>query len=519
MAQPPFRRLGGFSLACALLFALGGFAPGLLHAQTLAQTPAKTTQTLVDEARAAAQKDRNREAADLFAQAIRQAPERRAELAREYADQLTYSDRAREAVPLYRELLAANPPTEARLPLLKGLGLSLLWSDEPAQAAEAYRQAITLSPTDIDARRNYAQGLSWSGRQRESAEVLRGILRTNPDDEKARLQLAQSLRWLGRSDSAFETLSGANTGQDDAARLLRELDDQAAPRTRADVQKSTQSDNLDIERTRISHEVTFDKGRGMLGGALEHFSYRQQGGTGSADVDRPSVRGRYRFNDNVELNAEVGQDRIDVAGSPGSHRTVYSSWLTLWPSDIVRIDLSTRKSTLDSLTSLQLGVTTTQNRVSATFTPDERQRYSADLEAGRYSDGNRRALVQVQGEYRWLRSPEVWVGARHQRMDYSQGGNTGYFNPDKFNATQATLRASYKPGGDASAWDLGGIAALGREHADPGGSKPSYDLSLAAGYRITPRTRLEARRQRFSSRTGLSGFARTTSGLSLEHAW
>jgi hypothetical protein len=153
------------------------------------------------------------------------------------------------------------------------------------------------------------------------------------------------------------------------------------------------------------------------------------------------------------------------------------------------------------------------------FTPSERQRYTARLEHAAYSDGNARRWAQIETEYRWRTHPEAWAGLRYTHFDFDFESNNGYFNPLSYRSAQLTLRSLWRPDGNDGRWEVTAYAAFGREHAQPGGSKPANDFSLRAAYRIDAATRLEARAQRFSSRTGAEGFARTIFGLSLERAW
>ncbi len=166
-----------------------------------------------------------------------------------------------------------------------------------------------------------------------------------------------------------------------------------------------------------------------------------------------------------------------------------------------------------------MGLTSRQHGLSMDFTPSERQRYTVRWERSDYSDGNERRWGQVEGEYRLFSKPETWVGVRHTRFEFERLLNNGYFNPLTFEATQATFRTLWRPDGPDGRWDVSVQASLGREHASPGGSKPAYDLSLRAGWKLDSKTRLEARAQRFSSRVTDSGFARTTFGVTLQRGW
>lgn len=485
------------------------------------ETGPEEHQLLVEQARAAAREDRNRESADLFALAIRRDPLSRSGLLLEYADQLTYSSRARQAVPLYLEVLDAEPGVERRDQALRGLGLAQLWSDRPGAARRTYGMLLDRHPDDQDARRNLAQALSWSGRQREAAKVLEALLRDHPDDRRARVQLAQAQAWMGRSEVARATLA---TVPEDAAEstlaLRRDLARSAASRTRLDLQQSTQSDDLDIGVTRLTHEVPIQGGRGLAGLELARLRYDDQNSASAARVTRPTLFGRYRFSDAWELNGQLGNEAIDSSDGTTRDRLVYATWLTWWPNDVVRLDLSANRNTLDNLQSLRLGLTATQFALSMDLTPNERVRFNARVEQARFSDGNRRRAAQVAGEYRLHQRSDTWVGLRHARMTFSQQVDSGYFNPRELDNSQLTLRTGLRSRSVAPTWDVSASAAFGRERADPGGSRPTVDVGVRAGWALDANTRLEARLQRASSRTAdLSGFERTTAGLTLERYW
>lgn len=493
----------------------GAYAqPGAAADPAAAAAAAATT---VEAARAAARADRNREAADLFARAIAQAPARRRELLQEYADQLIYSGRSAQAVPLYREALEAPRSREERLRLLKGLGLALLWTDQPSRARPVLEELLRDDPQDRDASRNLGRALSWSGRQREAVAHVQAVVQAHPDDHEARVILAQALAWMGRPDRARSALAGA-TGAE-ARKLAQALDLAEAPRSVADVQRSSQSDQLEIRSARAGHAISFAQGRGTVGARLDRIRYEREDGGDSAVVTRPLVHGRYRFSDAVELNAEAGQERIRSRGGAAHDPAVYSSWLTWWPNDLWRFDASTGRGTFDNLQSLRLGITARQHGLSADFTPSERQRYTLRLARATYSDGNARRDVQVEAEYRWRTHPDAWLGVRHARFDFDRQLDHGYFNPLAFEVTQVTARVVWRPDGPDGRWDVVGAVAAGREHARPDGSKPASDGSVRVGWRLDARTRVEARAQRFSSLTTSAGFARTTFGVNLERAW
>lgn len=528
-APPAAFRVSAFTLTLAL--SLGAAPWAHAHAQAQAGASAEAGEPagsadaafLLSRAREAARQDRNQVSADLFARAIAQAPQRRAELLPEYADQLTYSSRAGQAVPLYREALQSAPAGEPRQRLLRGLGLALLWSDQPGPARDVYETLLRERPGDADAQRNLARALSWSGRQRDAQVVLQDLLQRHPQDREARVQLAESLYWMGRTDRAIEVLQHPSLQQEASALRLREsLSQGLKPRTQVEGLRSTQSDELDIDTLRFSHEMALADGRGAAGLRVARIDFEREDGTDAVRLTRPAVYGRWRFSDAAEINAELGTERIEPRGGGAYDKAVYSTWLTWWANDQVRMDASSSRVSFDNLRSLRLGITAIQNAVSMDFAPDERQRYNLRAERGLYSDGNRRWTGQASGEWRAHLKPEVWLGLRHARTSFEQRLDNGYFNPDRVQVTQATLRLNHRFAAD-SAWTVSAFLAAGRERAVPDGEKPSWDASLSIGRQLARDTRLEARLQRFSSRTstgvGPSGFERTTAALTLEQRW
>jgi tetratricopeptide (TPR) repeat protein len=474
---------------------------------------------IVQAARAAARTDRNRESVVLFTQAIALEPARRFELRQEYADQLLYSNLSSQAIPLYEEVLAAPRSKDEKLRALKGLGNAYLWSERASQARPLFEVFLQEDPSNRDVQRSLGRALSWSGRQREAIAYLQQYLRDHPADQEARLLLAQSQVWMGRDDLAAQTLQGVSADRQDARALREVINRNTGPHTVADTQQSRQSDQVNIHSLRLSHALDFADGRGTAGLRLEQTNYARDDQSDSAEVSRPMVIGRYRLSDAFEINTEVGRERISPRASDQYQTTVYSSWLTWWPSDLYRFDLSSNRSSFDNLQSLRLGITVNQRALSIDVTPSEKQHYNAKITHANYSDGNARRDGQLQAQYRFLSQPETWIGLKHTRFAFDRQSNNGYFNPLRFESTQFTLRNFWRPDGPDGRWELTTNLAFGREHAQADGNKPTSELSLRAGYKLNAETRLEARLQRFSSRTLDSGFSRSTFGVTLLRTW
>ena len=76
--------------------------------------------------------------------------------------------------------------------------------DDPAAAEDAYRQALEIDPTMVDARLNLGRLLHEAGRTVEAEGHYRSALETRPDDPTALFNLGVALQDLGRPAEAAE---------------------------------------------------------------------------------------------------------------------------------------------------------------------------------------------------------------------------------------------------------------------------------------------------------------------------
>lgn len=76
--------------------------------------------------------------------------------------------------------------------------------DDPAAAEDAYRQALEIDPTMVDARLNLGRLLHEAGRTLEAEGHYRNALETRPDDPTALFNLGVALQDLGRPGEAVE---------------------------------------------------------------------------------------------------------------------------------------------------------------------------------------------------------------------------------------------------------------------------------------------------------------------------
>lgn len=81
--------------------------------------------------------------------------------------------------------------------------------DDPAAAEDAYRQALEIDPTMVDARLNLGRLLHEAGRIVEAEGHYRSALETRPDDPTALFNLGVALQDLGRPAEAAEVYEKA----------------------------------------------------------------------------------------------------------------------------------------------------------------------------------------------------------------------------------------------------------------------------------------------------------------------
>jgi thioredoxin-like negative regulator of GroEL len=521
-------------ISAGVLAAAALAMPRLLAAQQPADAERRgSVDSVVGAARAAAQASRNAEAARLFGEAVRLDPARRGALRRELADQLTYSERARAAVPLYREhLTTALDPDESRRTRL-GLALALSWSGQLAEAQRAYAAVLADDPGNRDAERGLARVLVWRGRHRAAQARLAALLARDASDAEARLLLAQSERGMGRPDRALGTLGALVARGGDAAgaeRLRREVLGSLRAGTRVDYQRSTQSDALGIGTLSVTHAVPLGARAAVEPRYDERRFEPARAPLANVVVRRPSASGRVRLSDAFELNVAPGVELID-GGPAGRRRTVavYDAWLTYWPGDRARIDLSSGRSTFDNVRSLLNGLAQTSVGLSADLLPDEHTRLALRTSAASVSDGNHRVGGQVEVEREVVTAPHVYVGARAEQYRFGEARDAGYFSPTRYGAALVTARA-WAGVANRLYWNVDG--AYGAERAAPGGGRPRWSVGGRLNYLATTRVEFEGRYSYFSSRqlfgpfgTALgatdpsAGFSRGTGGVAARLLW
>lgn len=492
--------------ARAAMLLIGALGLALLAHPLLAAT----ADTAVQAAREAARADRHDEAIRAFEQAMSAAPERRREWLLEYADQHTWSGRLKHAIALYRETAQTADRNEERRARV-GLARALSWDGQHASALAEYQRALELDPKDGDALRGMARVQSWRGQHRDAASHMQDFLSNHPRDREATQILAESLIWMGRPDRAERVLReqvAADRDDKRAASLLERLRYEQRPELRVDWRNFNQSDGLDITEFALSTRLYFGDGRGYIGPRYSRALYRPARGPASEiEVQRPGLESRYRISDALNWHGNVALDLIDTRGATGDYqRLTYDTYLTFWPSDLLRFDVGSSRWTFDSEETLRAGLTATQVNASIDVLPDDRTLLAARASRAEYSDGNRRNWWQLQTEYRVWQKPRITLGYRHTRFGFLTPGQAGYFNPDRYRSNEALIKATGWVN-DRVHWDI--RFAAGREISQPSDTRPIRSGGASVALKIQSRLYLELAYDWSTSRTiSTGGFER-----------
>lgn len=507
----------------------------------------------VSAARYDASKDRNKQSADLFARAIATMPSRRLELAVEYGNQLTYSGRATTAVPLFREVLASGMLNEdQRLQAMLGLGLALSWSDRPKEALVVYDDAIAaypdsadayigrgralaqldqnkkalkafdkasqLAPGNQEAIRGAAQSLSYLGRQRLSLARLAPIM--GPDAAPQTMFLAARAEyWKGRPDKAMAIIDGIIAEHPDdaeARKLQSDITLNNQPLTTLNGFVSTQNDGLVITGATLRHGVTTNDGLTVLGGQARSMVFIPEK-KDDIFIESLGFFGRNRFNDMLELNGSVFLNSLTSETFQHVEPTG-DVWLTLWPSDYLRFDISASRSYFDDVKSLSKNVLINSVGASVDFYPDPDLRLTGRTSYGWITDGNERFYGQIEAEQRVMHKPDIYLGTRFTNFDFAKPYlDNGYFNPDWLYSVEGTAKIFKQITDPWSAILTGSAGYEWQKDAE----KPIWSAGFATSYSPTPEfnMHLEINHQDSTDVGGSSAFRRTTVSGGLQYRW
>ena len=310
----------------------------------------------------------------------------------------------------------------------------------------------------------------------------------------------------------FDAAFGRKQSYTDLRGLRDRIETLQRPLVNVDASRSTQSDNLDISTLEVSQDVFFHTGRDRLRFAYQYDDYVPRVGDGVSQ-NAFGGNGTYRVNDWAAVTGDFWVNVLDTGNLPRQVEPTYDTFVTLWPNDVIRVDLDANRKIFDNVRSLQLGITADTFGASVDYSPSDDLRLSLRASGSSYSHGNDRQSAELEGVWRVRSAPMIQIGFRASGFQFSKRLNDGYFNPDAYESGEAMLRIQ-APLSDKLTLEVAGSGGV--EHADPGGIKPLIRASLQLSCKVTKDWTLDGGAAYFSSRdTNSSGFARTTISLGL----
>ena len=326
------------------------------------------------------------------------------------------------------------------------------------------------------------------------------------------LQAQVGVAGPNRAMDEFDLAFGRKQSYTDLRSLRDRIEISQRPLLNVDASRSTQSDNLDILTAEISQDIFFNTGRDRLRFGYQSDAYTPKVGD---DVSQNAFggNGTYRINDWAAVTGDFWVNVLDSGNLPRQVEPTYDLFVTLWPNDVIRVDLDTNRKIFDNIRSLQLGITADTFGASIDYSPSSDFRLSFRASDSFYTHGNDRQSAELEGVWRVRSNPVVQLGFRASGFQFSKRLNDGYFNPDAYESGEAMLRIQ-APLNDKVDIELAGAGGI--ENSNPGGFKPLIRASLQLSYKVNKDWTLDGGAAYFSSRdTNSSGFARTTVSVGL----
>lgn len=385
--------------------------------------------------------------------------------------------------------------------------------------SDAYQRALSGNPVPVI--RPFAQAEDGQGKyqfvQAQPAREISDSSTINGGEPPMEPSVA-----IGRPGGVTNELDLA-LGQRQIYSDLRSLQDriniQQQPVTNAITRYSTQSDNIDIAREEISQDFFFAEGASRLRPGIQLVKYTPDRGKGSGNGSvfeySGGADGSYRINDFSAITGDFWLNEIEPKHMATNLTPTYDLYLTLWPNDLVRLDIDNKRETFDNITSLQMGITAESIGGSIDYTPTDDLRFTLRTGGSFYTDTNQRESGEAEAVWRVMMQPVIEIGVRGSAFSFSKQLNNGYFNPDTYYSGEGMVRIQTDL---TDRLNVELAASGGLERANPGGDKPLVKTSLQFSYRIVQNWSLDGGVAYFSSQeSNSSGFARTSYTLGLHY--
>lgn len=385
-----------------------------------------------------------------------------------FADQVAACGHAELAESLYREALTQMPPAAAqRLAALSGLAASLKQQDRVTEAEAVFEQILRLSSV---------------------APSLK--LATHPA--------------LDRSSAAKRAIG------------LRGPEP-ASPTSPTSVARI---DKPGVVAAASEERWATPDGQSSISARLEDVRYEAQDKSIGARVARPGIRMQQRIADGVELNGDVGADRMEIRGAGyASTRLNYNTGLRFQRDNLIRIDLNSNRASTGDVMTLQRGPIATVSTAAMDFRPTDTSRYAMRYQRATFSDGNQTASTQFETEYRIGWGSNIWMGGRSTHSDWADPAS-GYASYRSVDSRMLTLRLEDETRLRSRKLGYAVTLGLGDGLFSHDVDRPQYDLTLRGSYRMPAGTVIEAKLQSMRLNTSTTGpLMRNLAGVSLNMPW
>jgi len=191
-----------------------------------------------------------------------------------------------------------------------------------------------------------------------------------------------------------------------------------------------------------------------------------------------------------ELEVRVPGLLLNVEEEPRDTdlQLTHETRLTWFASDAWRVDLNlVRRYPDENTRSIVNDVMADDAGFSVDYTPQNDFRASARALFSTYSDGNSRVWGQAEFASRVIQGPDLWLGLRATAFDFARVLDNGYWNPDEYQALEASLHF-YGKLGERWSYDIQGAAGYGRSNPGDGGFVGSGTARLT--YEVGPQAAL-----------------------------
>lgn len=372
---------------------------------------------------------------------------------RERAKVLAWAGRLDEAVDAFADHLASHPgDDEARTAYARSLG----WSGRYDEARGQYDRLLSERPDDPELLVGGARIDAWSGRLREARHGYRRALEADPLNKDAEIGLAYVELWSGMSGAAAiraRDLQSRHPDDPQVQELVSRASGAASPWLRVAAERIDDSDDNELSLFRLSGGRAVSKRAALEFGVAR---WELQDASSDASIDAVDAALTLRVSAGHQIVLGAGVDRAeDSAGDRESELLGRAAWTG-------GLDRRWQLSASIAREALRYSPTITDARIvydeygaSLRGRVGRGWRLFTDGSSAEFSDDNRRVQFRSGFAWRWpWRAATVESGFALRLMEYDEDLANGYFDPTRFRAHLAQLRADGALGERGATWRL-----------------------------------------------------------------